>query len=327
MKEKVSHIWEKILKWPALPAFLLFSLAFVAVKFVIKGTNINAAYLTSFINTNTPVICICMGVSVVILTGGIDISLGALISLCNVVAVQMMMHGVNYMLTIAVVLLMAVLAGAFNGAVVSYLRIPPLLTTFATQTIFAGLALWVMKVPGGSIAKELSKFYYGKLFGFLPPTLIFIIVPIIIWKIYKKTPEGTRMYASGCDLEKAFLSGINVNRCKIFAYCFAGFCAGVGAVAYTCYVCAGDPDLGNSLDMKAISAAVIGGVSLSGGYGDITGGIFGCLFFGMLTNMIVSLKVNVFTQNLLEALILLGSVLLAIAVKNRNERKGTDNAS
>ena len=85
--------------------------------------------------------------------------------------------------------------------------------------------------------------------------------------------------------------------------------------------------MGNSLDMKAISAAVIGGVSLSGGYGDITGGIFGCLFFGMLTNMIVSLKVNVFTQNLLEALILLGSVLLAIAVKNRNERKGTDNAS
>ena len=233
------------------------------------------------------------------------------------VAVQLMMHDVNYILAIIIVLLLSTAAGAMNGVIISRFHIPPLLTTFATQTIFSGLALRVMRVPGGSIAPELSKFYYEKLFGFLPPAILFILLPVIIWKIYKRTPAGTRLYAAGCDQGKAFLSGIQVTHCTMFAYCFAGLCAGIGAVAYTCYVCAGDPNLGNSFDMRAISAAVIGGVSLSGGYGDIAGGIFGCIFFGMLTNLIVSLKVNVFAQGLLEALILLVGVILAVMVRNR----------
>ncbi len=318
MRRPLSYYLRKLLKWSALPAFLLMAASFLIVKYLITGTNINASYITSFLNTNTAVICMSIGVTAVILTGGIDISLGALVSLCNVVAVQLMMHGVHYLPALIIVLLMAVAAGAVNGAVVSYLHVPPLLTTFATQTVFAGLALTVMRVPGGRIAGECTSFYYGKLFGFLPPTILFILVPVVIWKIYRRSPEGTRLYAVGCDEGKAFLSGINVERCRMFAYCFAGFCAGMGAIAYTFYVSAGDPDLGNSLDMRAISAAVIGGVSLSGGYGDVAGGIFGCLFFGMLTNMIVSFKVNVFTQNLLEALILLAGVLMAIAVRNRS---------
>jgi ribose transport system permease protein len=310
---------KKIYKWSALPALFLMALAFIIISFTDK---VSSSYIGSFLSTNTAVICVGIGASVVIISGGIDISLGALVSLCNVVAVQLMMNGVPYYWAVLLVLIMSVAAGALNGLIVSVLKIPALLATYATQTMFAGLALLVMKTPGGKIAKELVTFFYTKLFGVIPMAALFILVPIVVWKLYKRSPAGIGFYALGCNETKAYLSGINVRRHRMFAYCFAGFATGVGALAMTCYVGAGDPDIGTSLIMTAISAAVIGGVSLSGGYGDVAGGIFGCIFFGLLTNMIVGFRVDAFSQNLLKAVILLLGVLSAISVVRKDSSVG-----
>jgi ribose transport system permease protein len=108
----------------------------------------------------------------------------------------------------------------------------------------------------------------------------------------------------------------------MFVYCFAGFCAGIGALAITCMVGGGDPLIGSTVVMTAISAAVIGGVSLSGGRGDIAGGIFGCLFLGLLTNIVVSMRLDVFSQGLLTAVILLLGILVAVAVGTKRVTKG-----
>ena len=280
-----------------------------------------SSIVISFLNTNAMTVCVSLGVTVVILTGGIDISLGSLVSMCNVAAVQLMVAGVPFYWAIVLTLLAAVAGGLFNGFMIAYLGVTPLLTTYATSTIFSGLALLISPTPGGSIDSTLLLAFYKKILG-IPMVVFWIAAVVIIWKVYKHTPNGMRIYATGCDENKAFLSGINVRHVKLFAYSFAGFAAGVGSICMTCMIGAGDPLVGASVGMTAISGAVIGGVSLSGGKGDMAGSIFGCLFLGYLTNLIVALKFDAYSQTLLKALILLVCVIISVLAGTRKEKEG-----
>lgn len=317
---------KRLFSWSAFPALSVLILIMIVNTFYTKNAW-SRSMVVSFLHTNAMTVCVCIGVSVVILTGGIDISLGALVSMCNVMMVRLMGLGVPYYWAVLVTLLAAVAGGALNGAVVSFLDVTPLLTTFATSIIFAGLALIIMPGPGGSISRSLSKLFYSKPLG-IPACAFLILFLFAIWKVYRNTPGGIRLYAVGCDEEKAFLSGINVKATKLFAYCFAGLSAGVGALAVTGMIGAGDPLVGSTVGMKAISAAVIGGVSLSGGKGDISGGIFGCLFLGYLTNLIVAMRFDAFAQQLLTAVILLFGVVIAVIIGTRETgRSETDHGA
>lgn len=318
-------LFKRLFSWSAFPALAVLILVMIVNSFFTKNAW-SRSMMVSFLQTNTMTICVCVGVSVVILTGGIDISLGALVSMCNVMMVKLMGSGVPYYWAVFVTLLAAVAGGALNGAVVSFLGVTPLLTTFATSIIFAGLALIIMPGPGGSIAKALSKLFYSKPLG-IPVCAFLILFLFAIWKVYRSTPGGLRLYAVGCSEDKAFLSGINVKATKMFAYCFAGLSAGIGALAVTGMIGAGDPLVGSTVGMKAISAAVIGGVSLSGGKGDISGGIFGCLFLGYLTNLIVAMRFDAFAQQLLTAVILLFGVVIAVIIGTRENRAGRSEKS
>ena len=151
--------------------------------------------------------------------------------------------------------------------------------------------------------------------------VFWIAAVVVLWKFYRNTPGGMKIYATGCNENKAFLSGINVRHVKLFAYGFAGFASGVGAICMTCMIGAGDPLVGASVGMTAISGAVIGGVSLSGGRGDLAGSIFGCLFLGYLTNLIVALKFDAYSQTLLKALILLFCVIVSVLVSGYKGRR------
>jgi ribose transport system permease protein len=301
------------------PAVFLF---FLASMFVVFGTNTNfdLTFARSFLNSNITVLCICIGEAVVILTGGIDISLGPLISLCNVLVVKLAGEGVPIYAAVILMLLVSVGSGALNGFMAGVMRINPLLTTYATSIIYGGLALVVTHTPIYLKTTVLSDFYKTRLFGVIPVTLVFILVPYAVWKIYKRTPAGIKMYAVGENELSAYCSGVNVVMTKVFAYCFAGFTAGIGALAMTCMIQGGNPLLGASMSMTAVSAVVIGGVSLSGGKGDVGGGIFGCLFLFMLTNIIISMGINTFWQELLKTLILLISVVVSVVISNERDR-------
>jgi ribose transport system permease protein len=233
--------------------------------------------------------------------------------------VKLIAVGMPVGIAIIIMLFVAICAGMINGLMIGLMRVNPLLTTYATSIIYGGIALVITRTPIYLKIVMLSDFYQIKLFGFLPITLIFIIVPYAIWKIYKRTPAGIKLYAVGQNELSAYWSGINVVAVKMFAYCFAGLTAGVGALAITCMVQGGNPLLGASMSMTAISAVVIGGVSLSGGKGDVGGGMFGCLFFFMLTNIIISMGINTFWQELLKTLILLISVVISVVLSNERE--------
>jgi ribose transport system permease protein len=300
------------------PAVYLF---IVASLFVALGTRtrFDLSFAVSFLNSNITVLCICIGEAVVVLTGGIDISLGPLISVCNVLLVKLIATGTPVAAAIGIMLFVAVCAGGINGLMIGFMRVNPLLTTYATSIVYGGIALVITRTPIYLKIAAFSNFYQLRFFGFLPITLLFILVPYTVWKIYKRTPAGIRLYAVGQNELSAYWSGINVVRVKVFAYSFAGLSTGIGALAITCMIQGGNPLLGASMSMTAISAVVIGGVSLSGGKGDVGGGIFGCLFFFMLTNIIISMGINTFWQELLKTLILLISVVISVVLPNKRE--------
>lgn len=317
---KANRIKKSILDWYALPSLILLIIVVIANSFLTKNAW-KPSIVTSFLNTNAMTVCVSLGATVVIISGGIDISLGSIVSMCNVMAVQLMVAGVPYYWALLITMTAAVVAGLLNGFIIAYLGITPLLTTYATSTIFAGVALLISPIPGGNIDTQLLLAFYKKPLG-IPMVIYWIAVVVIIWIIYKRKPSGINIYAVGSSENKAFLSGINVKHVKLFAYGFAGFAAGVGAICMTCMIGAGDPLVGSSVGMTAISGAVIGGVSLSGGKGSFAGPIFGCLFFGYLTNLIVALKFDAYSQTLLKALILLFCVCISVFIANRKEKKG-----
>ncbi|MDR1611560.1 MAG: ABC transporter permease [Planctomycetota bacterium] len=308
----------------ALPAVLLF-FTLLTVNFFIMPGALSRSFLVSFLNTNTAVICLTMGASVVIIAGGIDISLGPMVSVANVMLIKLLAAGTHYSAAIPLTVLATTAMGLLNGVLVAVLRGSSLLTTFAASTVYSGIALLVMPVPGGSVAREMTAFYNGSLLG-IPATVFFILAPYVVWKAFKRTPHGIRLYAAGNNPAKAYSSAVNVPAEKLFAFGFAGFSAGIGTVALTSSIGSGDPLIGAQMSMMAISAAVIGGVSLSGGYGDITGGIFGSLFLGLITVIVLSSNISSFLQQFVSGVILLLGMIGAMLFTMRRGEKARRSA-
>jgi ribose transport system permease protein len=312
-------LWARVKNSPSFPAIVLFAVLLIINSLVMKNMLSNA-FLVSILNTNTAVICLSIGASVVIISGEIDISLGAMVSVVNVMLIKLQANGVPFQIAICIVLFASMVMGLLNGLLVAVLRGSSLLMSFATSKIFGGLALLILPIPGGSIARQLAKFYRSKFIG-IPTTLIFILVPFIIWKIYQATPHGPHLYAVGYNRNKAFTSGINVTGKKLFAFIFAGLCSGMGGIALTSSIGAGDPLIGSALAMTALSASVIGGVSLAGGYGGAGGGIFACLFLGLITVLVLSAGVNAYMQQFVSALILLVGIIGTVVFNRIREWK------
>lgn len=315
----ISFILKKVAGWSALPALILF-LLFLFINGQMMSGSINRYFVEGFLSTNTPAICIAIGVSAAILCGGMDISLGAIVSMVNVSMVWLCESlGLNVFVSALIGLLIGLLAGLLNGLVIAVLRVTPLLATFASSAIFSGIALWIRPYPGGSIPSELNSFYNSRIFEIIPMPLVVLLLPLVIFLILKSTPIGTYIYAIGRDEKKAYASAVNLTKVKLLVYTFTGFAAGVAGVAMTASISAGDPLAGNMMSMTSIAAAVIGGISLSGGKGDVWGAVFGSMFLSILISTVVSANINSFMQSLVNGLILLVALIVAVFISNRGE--------
>lgn len=309
----------KIAAWTSSPALLLLVL-FLALNGAMNPGILNWYFFEGFILSNTPIICVTIGVSVVLITGGMDISLGSIVSMVNAIVVVLSARGMDFNLVLAIALLAAVVAGALNGLVVAFVRVTPLLATFATSSVFAGIALWILPTPGGMIPMSYVNWYGDYTLG-IPRTVFFILLPLALWLLFRSTPRGTEYYATGMDAKKAYASGAPVAWFQFSAYTFAGFAAGVGSLALTGYIGSGDPLVGATMSMSSIAAAVIGGISLSGGKGDVWGAIFGAMFLSLAITMVVSARVSSFTQGLLTGIILLAGILGSLLLAKYRDNK------
>ncbi len=309
---------KKIVSNPVFPIVCLL-IALVIFNQIFFTSMASENFIKNFFKSNTPMACVTIGTAFVIIGGGIDISLGGLFTCVNVIIVQLNMAGVNLWVAALVGLLFGIAGGAFNGLFIARLRVTPMIATFASMSVFNGIALWVQKTAGGKITKELKTLYKAAPLHIPFPLILLIIVLIVAWLIFR-SPLGMKIYACGMNQKNAFASGINVYRVQFFTYVFAGFLTGIGAIAMTASINAGDPTLGGTYSMTAISACVIGGVALSGGRGTTLGAALGSIFISLLTGIIAMANIPSYYQDLSRGLVLFGA-LIAAALISANDLK------
>jgi len=253
-----------------------------------------------------------IGATLVILTGGIDLSPGSAVALTTcVMAILVKNMGLLEPIGILLVLLLGVVMGLFNGILSTYGRIPSFIVTLATLSVYRGLAFLVTRgSPIFSVSPRLEILFYGKLFGVPLPFVYMLVLYSISMVFLQLTPAGRAIYAVGGNESAARLSGIQVNRTRLIAFVLAGLTASISGILLTARLNSGSPNYGVGLELAAIAAAVIGGASLAGGYGNVISTLFGALTVAVVQNGLNLNAVPAAWQNITLGLI----IVLAVGV-------------
>ena len=261
------------------------------------------------ISTNLFLAC---GMTMVIILGGIDLSVGSIIALSGCISAGCVAR-YNLPLPIALLmgLLVGLLVGMFNGAVISKTTIPAFIVTLATMNIAKGLAyVYTGGSPVRVVTKEWQFLGAGYVGIFPTPVVILVIVLIITAIIMNKTKMGRHMYAVGGNQQAAEFSGIKVEKVKFFVHAFSGLMAGLAGIVLASRMYSGQPTAGDGAEMDAIAAVVVGGTSMAGGSGKIGGTIIGGLIIGVLNNGLNLLNVISFWQYVVKGVVILLAVFL-----------------
>lgn len=262
---------------------------------------------------------LAFGVTFVIITGGIDLSLGSIVALASVAAASFA-HPGTYPLAVplAVGLLVGLAIGAFNGLVITRGKVPPFIVTLGTMTIARGLALiWSNGRPVSNLSDAFNYLGSGQLLGIPLPILLLAVAGLLCTLVLKKTIMGRYVYAVGGNEEAARASGIRVNQVKMFVYTLGGGLAALAGILLTSRISTGQPNAGIGFELSAIAAAIIGGTSTSGGIGTIPGTLLGALLIGVISNGLDLLNVSSYYQLVVMGGIIIGAVLLDSANKRR----------
>ncbi|PTR01091.1 monosaccharide ABC transporter membrane protein (CUT2 family) [Mucilaginibacter yixingensis] len=273
-------------------------------------------------------ICISVGMTLVVLTSGIDLSVGSVLALCGAITAGLLKNGIEIPsnnLYIGFTLLGAILGGIiigallgwFNGFTITRFKVPPFVATLAMLTIARGLTmLWTKGFPISVLGDSFGYIGTGWLLGIPVPVWISALVVVGAAVLTGKTPLGRYIYAIGGNENAARLSGININRVKIIVYSLAGALAGIGGLIVTSRLDSAQPNAGISYELDAIAAVVIGGTSLSGGKGSIWGTVLGAVIIGVLNNGLVLLNVSPFWQQVVKGAV----ILLAVIIDKANSK-------
>jgi erythritol transport system permease protein len=277
---------------------------------------------------------LAMGMTFVIVTGGIDLSVGSIVGLCGMVAGGLILNGLDLLVgysvyfnvveIIAITLGLGVAIGAINGLLITKLNVAPFIATLGTLYVARGLAL--LSSDGATFPNlvgnaELGTTGYGVLGGGqwlgLPVAIwILIVVAFVAAYIARFTPLGRHIFAVGGNERAAGLSGVRVARVKLFVYMFSGFCAAIVGLIVSSELMAAHPATGESFELNAIAAAVLGGTSMSGGRGTIGGTIVGAFVIGILSDGLVMMGVSSFWQ-----MVIKGSVIIIAVVVDQAQRR------
>ncbi len=255
---------------------------------------------------------LAFGVTFVIITGGIDLSLGSIVAVSGVTS-AMLAHPDSYPVLIPIImgLLAGLLMGAFNGFIITKSKIAPFIVTLGTMTIGRGLALILS--DGRPVSNLSDSFNYlgsGTVLGIPVLILIFILVFALCSIILSKTILGRYIYAIGGNEQAARASGINIDRVKLSVYSISGLLAGLAGILLASRITTGQPNAGAGFELDAIAAVVIGGTSTAGGRGTMTGTLIGVLLIGVINNGLDLLNVTSYYQQVVMGIIIIGAVVL-----------------
>jgi ribose transport system permease protein len=273
-------------------------------------------------------ICISVGMTLVVLTAGIDLSVGSILALCGAITASLLRNGIEipssnlYIgFTILGAIIAGLLAGAllgwFNGWTITKFKVPPFVATLAMLTIARGLTmLWTKGFPISNLGENFAWLGTGWFLGIPMPVWISGIIVFIATIITNKTKLGRYIYAIGGNENAATLSGINIKKIKIAVYTIAGILAAVGGILVTSRLDAAQPNAGTGYELDSIAAVVIGGTSLSGGRGSVLGTVLGAIIIGVLNNGLVLLNVSPFWQQVVKGFV----ILIAVVIDKANTK-------
>jgi ribose transport system permease protein len=289
-----------------------------AVNWWLQPNLVTPNVLKSNLTVFLPIVLVAVGQTYVILAGDIDLSVGAIAALVNVVVVTVTAalggSGEAVLGGMAAGIATGIACGLFNGLLVAGLRFQAIVTTFATGIIFGGLALWVMPTAGLPIPQIYWRSYGGSQLG-VPVVVWVLIATLIVVAMLSRRPFLKHLMATGGQRTAAFQTGLGVGRIRIGAYVLSALFATAAALCLTGATASGDPLMGRTLALSAISAVVLGGTALAGGSGSAFGSVLGALVVGMIGNVVFFARLPFDYQTMIQGLITLlalaGGVLLA----------------
>ncbi len=309
----------------------LLALLIFVVMFIIYASNHPAGFSSNMVETaaNKGVLLalVAMAQTFVVITAGIDLSVGSIFILTNCVA-SFIVAGTmgEALLGVVGVLLVGLACGAVNGLIVIYGRLQPIVATIATGAIYYGIALALRPFPGGAdnFNSDLADLLTGKVAGEIPASLIFLVIlVVVIWVPYRKSAIGRAAYATGSSEVAAYMSGVPIRPAKFLAYTLSGLLAAIGGLFLTFFTYSGEASAANgaTYTLYSIAAVVLGGVSLFGGSGSAIGAIFGALAFRTIGDLLFVFDIEPLWQPLFQGIILLFAVCLGAArllqIRNR----------
>lgn len=262
---------------------------------------------------------IAFGMTFVILTAGIDLSVGSTLALGSALTAGLLTSGMDPILAVFIGLLIGFILGAINGLIITKGKVAPFIATLATMTIYRGATLVYtdgMPITGLSDSFAFEMIGKGYLFGIPFPVIIMVVVFIILYFVQRKTVFGRQVYAVGGNEEAAKLSGIKTDRVKLWVYSITGMLAVLAGIIISSRLDSVQPTAGTSYELDAIAAVVIGGTSLAGGRGRIVGTLVGALIIGVISNGLNLLNVSSFYQQIVK-----GAIILVAVLFDRSQKK------
>lgn len=281
-------------------------------NFVTTNNLLNVAVQT------TPILLIAMGQTFVLISGGIDLSIGSNIAFAGIITAMLMKSGVPIPIAIIAGIIATAIVGITNGALISYGKLPPFIVTLGTMTAVRGITLTLTKgIPISGLPEGFNNIGISKTLGIPNPIYIMIIFAVIFGIILAKTKTGRHIYAIGSNFEAARLSGVNSNLALIKVYTFSAILAGVAGLVMAARIISAPPTAGAGYELDAVAASVIGGASTMGGEGTIAGTIIGAFIISVLRNGLNLMGISPFIQQIVIGVVIVAAVFFD-KIKHKN---------
>ncbi len=296
--------WNMLLRrYPAFFSFVLL-LIVIIVNATLQPNLFSLETLNGNMRVFLPLVLMAVGQTFVMLGGGIDISVGGIVSIVNtILATRVGLDGTPEQMWqfVFVSILAGILAGALNGFFVAILRLQPIITTYATGFLYAGFALFILPSPGGGIPREIAELYRNTTPLGLPLAFYVIAIVLLLWWYLRATRYGKFLYAVGGKAEAAYQTAVPVRRVIFSTYVVSGFMSALAGIAITMLSGSGNAEIGAAMTLTAITAVVIGGTALSGGVGGVAGPVMGAITLGLIQNIISFAHINTWWETLVKA--------------------------
>jgi ribose transport system permease protein len=308
--------------------FILLVMALFYVVYAAQQGQLSSYSVTSILNNTTPLLFAAVGQTFVVLTRGVDLSTGAVVSLANSLAAVLIHDSAASMIGWSIfILAIGGAVGAINGVLVSVGRIQPILATLATLSIWTGVAQFVLPEPGGVVPETYTNLLTGSLFDAVPSSLIVLALLILFWNVFRQTGLSVAIYALGNDERSAFANGVNVKLTKILAYALSSAFAAMAGLYLSALTTSGDANIGAIYTLTSIAAVVLGGVSLFGGRGSALGSMAGAFVLTLSVSILFLARINPWLQEFFQGLVLILAMAahtLLSTFSNRIQTAGGD---